>query len=156
MATKKVAAKAAAGEKGYDGFDEVERAAMKQRAKELKSEARGGGTKAADDAAAVVAKIAEMEGADRGMAERIHAIVMEAVPEMAPKLWYGMPAYYKDGKSICFFQDAKKFKGRYATLGFNDSAALDDGTMWATSYALTELTPAVEKKIAALVKKAAG
>lgn len=153
MATKKVAAKAAAA-KGYDGFDEAERAAMKQRAKELKVEARGG--KAADDAAAVVAKIAEMEEPDRGMAERIHAIVMEAVPEMAPKLWYGMPAYYKDGKSICFFQDAKKFKGRYATLGFNDSAALDDGTMWATAYALTELTPAVEKKIAALVKKAAG
>jgi uncharacterized protein YdhG (YjbR/CyaY superfamily) len=102
----------------------------------------------------VLAKIAEMQGQDRAMAKRLHAIIKASAPALSPKTWYGMPAYAKDGKVICFFQSADKFKARYATFGFNDTANLDEGSMWPTSWALTELTPADEKKIAALVKKA--
>ena len=136
------------------GFTAEERAAMRERAKELKAEAR-----AAKDTAAgerdVLAKIAEMPGPDRAMAERFHAIVKASAPALSPKTWYGMPAYAKDGKILCFFQCADKFKARYATFGFNDTANLDDGAMWPTSFALKNLTAAEEKKIAALVKKAA-
>ncbi|MEV0499060.1 DUF1801 domain-containing protein [Streptomyces spectabilis] len=126
---------------------------MKERAKEVKAKRRG--TKA-DGEADVLAKIAEMEEPDRAMAERIHAIVKAAAPELAPKTWYGMPAYARDGKVVCFFQSAAKFKARYATLGFNDAAHLDEGTMWPTAFALTQLTAADEEQIAELVKRAAG
>ncbi|MCX5403576.1 DUF1801 domain-containing protein [Streptomyces sp. NBC_00335] len=138
-------------------FTEEERAAMKDHAKELKAAARRGSRadKAAAEEADVVEKIAEMQDADRVMAERIHAIVKETAPDLAPKLWYGMPAYARDGKVVCFFQSAEKFKARYATLGFSDQAHLDEGSMWATSYALTRLTAADEVRIAALVKNAA-
>lgn len=132
-----------------DSFTAEEKAAMKERAKELKRNAS-----AAEDEQAVVDKIAAMPDADRILAERIHAIVKATAPELTAKLWYGMPAYYKDGKSICFFQDANKFKARYATFGFNEGARLDDGNMWPTSYALTKLTAADEKRIAELVKQA--
>jgi uncharacterized protein YdhG (YjbR/CyaY superfamily) len=138
----------------YEGFTDEERAAMKEHAEELKAAARRGGDKGAEEAA-VLAKIAEMTEADRGMAERIHAIAKASAPSLSPKLWYGMPAYYKDGKPLCFFQPAAKFKARYSVLGFNDGANLDDGTMWPTAYALTELTAADETKIGALLKKAA-
>ena len=131
------------------GFPAEERAAMRERAKELKAE-RG----KADGEADVLAKIAEMPKADRVMAERLHAIVKASAPDLAPRTWYGMPAYAQDGKVVCFFQSAQKFKSRYATLGFSDRANLDKGEMWPTSFALKELTPAEEKKIAALVKKA--
>lgn len=139
-----------------EGFTDEERAAMKERAKELKASARRGSkaAKAAEDEAAVLAKIAEMQESDRVMAERIHAVVKESAPELAPKLWYGMPAYALDGKVVCFFQSAEKFKSRYATFGFSDKANLDDGTMWPASYALKELTAADEARIGALVKKA--
>lgn len=141
----------------YEGFTDEERDAMKERAKELKATARRGSRadKAAEEEAAVVAKIAEMPDADRVMAERIHAVVRASAPGLAPKLWYGMPAYARDGKVVCFFQSAEKFKARYATLGFSDQAHLDEGSMWPTSYALTELTTAVEERIGTLVKKAA-
>ncbi|MEU2548117.1 hypothetical protein ABZ618_22205 [Streptomyces roseolus] len=136
-----------------DGFTDDERAAMKERAKELKAaKARG---KAADAEADLLAKIAEMTGDDRVLAEGVHALVKRVAPELAAKTWYGMPAYAKDGKVVLFFQSAAKFKARYATLGFNDSAALDDGDMWPTAFALTTLTPEVEARIEALVKKAA-
>ena len=137
-----------------NGFTVEERAAMKERARELKAEARG--KKAREEGEAdVLAKIAEMEKSDRAMAERVHAIVKKTAPELTPRTWYGMPAYANsDGKVVCFFKDAGKFKSRYATFGFNDDANLDDGAMWPTSYALTKLTAAEEKKIAALVKKA--
>jgi uncharacterized protein YdhG (YjbR/CyaY superfamily) len=139
-----------------EGFTDEERAAMKERAKELKAAARRGPRgKKADEEGAVLAKIAEMPESDRVMAERIHAIVKAGAPDLAPKLWYGMPAYAKDGKVVCYFQSADKFKARYATLGFNDTANLDDGTMWPTSFALTELTAADEARIGALVKQAA-
>jgi uncharacterized protein YdhG (YjbR/CyaY superfamily) len=131
------------------GFTADERAAMKERARELKAEAAK-----ADGESELLAKIAEMPKADRVMAERLHAIVTANAPDLAPKTWYGMPAYAKDGKLICFFKSADKFKSRYATFGFEESANLDDGAMWPTSYALTKLTPADEKKIAALVRKA--
>ncbi|MFI9803713.1 iron chaperone [Streptomyces sp. NPDC052301] len=140
-----------------EAFTDEERAAMKERAKELKSTARRGSSKAAkaaEDEAAVVAKIAEMQDSDRAMAERIHAVVKDAAPELAPKLWYGMPAYAQDGKVVCFFQSAEKFKSRYATFGFSDKANLDDGNVWPASYALTKLTAADEARIAELVKKA--
>jgi uncharacterized protein YdhG (YjbR/CyaY superfamily) len=143
--------------KTHGGFTEEERAAMKERAKELKAEA---GRDARDAKARekgeadLFAKIAEMPGADRTIAERLHALITENAPELMPKTWYGMPAYAKDGEVVCFFQAADKFKSRYATFGFNDPANLDDGSMWATSFALTKLTPEVEKTIAALVKKA--
>jgi uncharacterized protein YdhG (YjbR/CyaY superfamily) len=143
------------GEKSQ-GFTDDERSAMKERAKELKSEARRSAR--ADKAAAaerdVLEKIAEMAEPDRAMAERIHAIIKASAPDLSPKTWYGMPAYAKDGKVVCFFQCAQKFDSRYATLGFNDVANLDDGAMWPTAFALKELTPAEEDRIAALVKKA--
>jgi uncharacterized protein YdhG (YjbR/CyaY superfamily) len=131
------------------GFSAEERAAMKERAAELKAEARK-----ADGESALLAKIAEMPKADRVMAERIHAIVKASAPGLSPKTWYGMPAYAQDGKVVCYFQSADKFKARYATFGFSDDANLDEGAMWPTSFALKELTAAGEKKIAALVKKA--
>ena len=137
--------------KASSGFTAEERAAMKERARELKANASR-----ADAEAAVLAKIAEMPEPDRSMAERVHAIVKESTPDLSPKLWYGMPAYAKDGKVVCFFQSADKFKSRYATFGFSDDAHLDDGAMWPTSFALKELTPAGEAEIRALVKKAAG
>ncbi|MEU7070552.1 DUF1801 domain-containing protein [Streptomyces narbonensis] len=129
---------------------------MKERAKEVKASARRGSRadKAAEEEAAVVAKIAEMQDSDRVMAERIHAVVKESAPELAPKLWYGMPAYAKAGKVVCFFQSAQKFNARYATFGFNDVANLDEGTMWPAAFALKELTAADEARIAELVKKA--
>ena len=145
MATQKKAAKTGTAK----GFTAEERAAMKERARELKADANK-----ADAEAAVLAKIAEMPEPDRSMAERLHAIIKESAPDLSPKLWYGMPAYAKDGKVVCFFQSADKFKSRYATFGFNDDANLDDGAMWPTSFALTELTPAGEAEIRALVKKA--
>jgi len=128
---------------------------MKERSRELKAAARAG-KNAADGERDVLAKIAEMPEPDRAMAERIHAIVKTSAPDLSPKTWYGMPAYAKDGKVVCFFQSAQKFKARYATLGFNDPANLDDGTMWPTAFALTKLTAADEKRIGALVKRAAG
>ena len=134
-------------------FSDDEREAMKARAKEQKDEARRGKDEAAGEAD-VLAKIADMPASDRDMAERIHAIVKANAPSLAPKLWYGMPAYAKNGKLVCFFKAADKFKSRYATFGFEEDANLDEGSMWATSWALTKLTDADEKKIAALVKKA--
>ena len=131
------------------GFTPEERAAMKERAKELKAEARK-----ADGAKAVLEKIGEMKGSDRTIARRLHAIVKDSAPSLTPKTWYGMPAYAKDDKVVCYFQSKEKFNSRYATLGFSDEAKIDAGTMWATSFALAKLTPAEEKKIAALVKKA--
>ncbi|ATW53050.1 iron chaperone [Streptomyces peucetius] len=130
---------------------------MKERARELKASARRGSraAKAAEDEAAAVAKIAEMQESDRAMAERLHAVIKASAPDLAPKLWYGMPAYAKDGKVVCFFQSAQKFSTRYATFGFSDKANLDEGAMWPTSYALKELTAADEARIGALVKKAA-
>ena len=136
-------------QKSYDGFTAEERDAMKERAKELKA-ARG----KAEDETAVLEKIAEMSDADRAIAERIHAIVKANAPELSPKLWYGQPAYAKAGKVVCFFQPADKFGTRYSTFGFNDSAHLDDGTMWPTAYALTKLTPTTEKQLTTLIKKA--
>ena len=141
-------AKKTTAKKSYDGFSEAERDAMKEHAKELKSKE--------DPAAAQAAKIAGMADADRVIAERLNELIPQIAPELTPKLWYGMPGWAKNGKIVCFFQDAAKFKARYATFGFNPPAALDDGDFWPTSYALLELTPAVEKKIVALVKKAAG
>lgn len=134
------------------GFTAEERAAMRERVQELKAE-ESRGAKAGDEGA-VLAKLAAMTGSDRTMGERVHAIVKANAPELAPKLWYGMPAYAKDGSVVCFFQDARKFKARYATLGFSDKANLDEGEMWPTSFALKTLTAADEAKIAALVKKA--
>ncbi|WTW99444.1 DUF1801 domain-containing protein [Streptomycetaceae bacterium NBC_01309] len=155
--SKTTAKRTASTEASYDGFTAEERAAMKEHAQEMKASSRRRGSaadKAAEAEAAVVAKIAEMEDADRELAERIHAVVKENAPELAPKLWYGMPAYAKDGKVLCFFQSAQKFNARYATFGFNDVATLDDGTMWPTAFALTRLTAADERRIAELVKKA--
>ena len=131
------------------GFTAAERAAMRERAAELKAEARK-----EDGEAAVLAKIAEMEGPDRALAERIHAIVKASAPELEPKTWYGMPAYAKDGKVVCFFQSAEKFKSRYATFGFSDRANLDEGATWPVAFAVEDLTPAGEARIAELVKKA--
>src|SRR5215207_3627108 len=136
-----------------EGFTAEERAAMKERAKELKAEARASKNKAEGESV-VLAKIAEMPEPDRTMAERLHAIIKASAPALSPRTWYGMPAYAKDGKVVCYFTPASKFNSRYATFGFNDPANLDDGTMWPTSFALTELTAADEKKIGALVKKA--
>ena len=126
---------------------------MKERAQELKAEARRG-AKQADDESAVLAKIDEMPAPDRAMAKRFHAVVKANAPALAPKLWYGMPAYARDGKVVCFFQSADKFSSRYATFGFNEDANLDDGAMWATSFALTKLTATEEATIGALVKQA--
>ena len=136
------------------GFTEEEKAAMKERAKELKAEERANKDKAEGENA-VLAAIAKMPEPDRAMAKRLHAIVKDSAPTLSPKTWYGMPAYAdKDGKVVCFFQSADKFKARYATFGFNDTANLDDGAMWPTSFALKELTAAAEAKIGQLVKKA--
>ena len=146
---KSVKSTTATGKKS-GGFSAEERAAMKERAQELKAEARR-----ADGEKALLAKIAEMPKPDRAMAERLHAIITASAPDLSPKTWYGMPAYANDdGKVVCYFTAASKFKSRYATFGFNDDANLDEGNMWPTSFALTELTAADEKKIGALVKKA--
>lgn len=158
--TKKTAKRAAEGktEEKYEGFTREEREAMKEHAKELKASSRGASraSKAAEEEAAVVQKIAEMEESDRKLGERLHALVKANAPGLAPKLWYGMPAYAKDGKIVCFFQCAQKFKTRYATFGFSDAAQLDDGAVWPVTYALTKLTAADEKRISALIKKAVG
>jgi uncharacterized protein YdhG (YjbR/CyaY superfamily) len=139
-----------------EGFTAEERAAMKEHAAERKKEARrkSRADKAAEAERDVLDKIAAMSDADRALAERVHAIVKANAPTLAPKLWYGMPAYALDGKVVCFFQNADKFKARYATLGFNDIAALDDGDMWPTSFALVRMTPEVEERIADLVRRA--
>jgi uncharacterized protein YdhG (YjbR/CyaY superfamily) len=141
-------------DKTLDGFTDEERAAMKERAKELKAAARMGADKA-DEESAVLAKIAEMPEPDRAMGERLHAIIKTSAPGLLPKLWYGMPAYAKDGNVVCFFQSAQKFKTRYSTLGFSDKANLDEGAMWPVAFALKELTSAEEARIGELVKRAA-
>jgi uncharacterized protein YdhG (YjbR/CyaY superfamily) len=153
--TQKSAKTTAVTDKKFEGFTDEERGAMKERAQELKAAARRGrGGKKADEEGAVLEKIAEMPEPDRAMAERLHAVIKATAPALSPKLWYGMPAYAKDGKVVCFFQSAQKFKTRYATFGFNDTAHLDEGAMWPTAFALTELTAADEARIGALVKKA--
>jgi uncharacterized protein YdhG (YjbR/CyaY superfamily) len=139
--------------KKSEGFTDAEKAAMKERAKELKAEQRADRDRAAGEKD-LLAKVAEMPKADRVMAERLHEIVTASAPSLSPKTWYGMPAYARDGKVVCFFQSADKFKARYATLGFSDEANLDDGAMWPTSFALKQLTAADEKRIAKLVKQA--
>jgi hypothetical protein len=151
MTDRQKTAKSTTADKKFEGFTDEERAAMKEHAKELKAAARAG---KADGESAVLAKIAEMPEPDRAMAERLHALITASAPALSPKTWYGQPAYAKDGKVVCFFQGAHKFNSRYATFGFNDAANLDEGTMWPTSFALTELTAADEARIAALVKKA--
>ena len=148
-ATRKSAESTPASDKTTKRFTDEERGAMKDRLQELKAEA-----KKADAEEAVLAKIAEMTEPDRTMAERLHALITASAPVLSPKLWYGMPAYAKDGKIVCFFQPAKKFNSRYATFGFDEKANLDEGAMWPTSFALKELTPAGEARIGALVKKA--
>ena len=140
-------------DKKSEGFTDEERAAMKARAQELKAEARVNKDRAAGESATLAA-IAAMQEPDRTMAARLHAIVTASAPDLWPKTWYGMPAYARDGKVVCFFQSAQKFNARYATFGFNDTANLDEGAMWPTAFALKELTAVEEKKIAALVKKA--
>jgi uncharacterized protein YdhG (YjbR/CyaY superfamily) len=153
--TQKSAKSTTASGKKSKGFTDEERSAMKERAQEMKAEARRGPrADKADGESALLAKIAEMPEPDRAMAKRLHAIIKASAPALSPKTWYGMPAYAKDGKVVCFFQSAQKFKSRYATLGFSDTANLDKGAMWPTSFALKELTPAEEAKIGALVKKA--
>ena len=142
-----------AEKKGRQGFTDEERAAMKERAKELKAEARVNKNKAEGESD-VLAKIAEMPEADRAIAERLHALITASAPSLSPKTWYGMPAYARGGKIVCFFTPAHKFNTRYATFGFNDAANLDGGTMWPTSFALKELTVDDEARIGALVKKA--
>src|SRR6476661_5755889 len=139
-----------------EGFTEEERAAIKDRAAEVKAAKRRGGASKEDGESDVLAKIAEMSAPDRERAERVHAVITACAPELAPRLWYGMPAYAQDGKVLCFFQSAEKFKSRYAMLGFSDQANLDDGDMWPTYFALTDLTAAVEKRIAELLKRAVG
>jgi hypothetical protein len=139
--------------KATQRFTNEERAAMKERAKELKAEARADKDKAEGESA-VLAKIAEMPEPDRALGERLHAIIKASAPVLSPRLWYGMPAYTRDGKVVCFFQSAQKFNTRYATLGFNDTANLDEGAMWPTAFALKELTAAEEERISALMKKA--
>lgn len=141
------ATKKAARDEEVEGFTAEERAAMKERAREVRGKKK-------DGTADLLEKISEMGDADRVIAERLHALITEAAPELAPKTWYGMPAYAKDGKVLCFFQAAGKFDSRYATFGFNDIANLDDGEMWPTTFALTELTPRAEQTIVELVKKA--
>ena len=142
-----------AAKKNTSGFTDAEKAAMKERAKELKAEARAKNDRAAGEKD-LLAKISEMTEPDRGMATRLHAIVTANAPDLMPKTWYGMPAYARDGKVVCFFQSADKFGARYATLGFNDTANLDEGSMWPTAFALKKLTATEEARIAALVKKA--
>jgi uncharacterized protein YdhG (YjbR/CyaY superfamily) len=141
--------------KASKGFTDEERAAMRERAQELKAAARRGPRAGkADGESDVLAKIAEMPEPDRAMAERLHALIKASAPALSPRTWYGMPAYAKDGKVVCYFQSAHKFKSRYATFGFSDKAKLDEGAMWPTSFALKELTAAEEARIGALVKKA--
>jgi uncharacterized protein YdhG (YjbR/CyaY superfamily) len=149
---KRKPTKPAAG-KTFEGFTDEERAAMRDRAQELKAAPRRG---KADGEGDVLAKIAEMTGQDRALAERVHAIVKATAPGLSPRTWYGMPAYAKEGNVVCFFQSAQKFKSRYAMLGFSDKANLDEGTMWPTYYALTEPTADVEARITALIKTAVG
>jgi uncharacterized protein YdhG (YjbR/CyaY superfamily) len=154
MATKQKSAKStSASKKPSQVFTDEERAAMKERVKEQKAEARRGADRAEGEQD-VLAKLAEMPEPDRAMGKRIHAIIKASAPSLSPKTWYGMPAYEKDGKVVCFFQSADKFKARYATFGFNDSANLDEGAMWPTSFALKKLTAAAEKTIGELVRKA--
>jgi hypothetical protein len=141
-----------AGARGAGAFTEEEQAAMRERAAEVRAARRRGG--AADEEAAVFAKLAAMPEPDRGLGERLHALIRETVPELTPRLWYGMPAYASEGKVVCFFQGARKFGARYATLGFSDRAALDEGEMWPTSYALAALGPAEEARVRALVARA--
>jgi uncharacterized protein YdhG (YjbR/CyaY superfamily) len=143
----KAAASTTANDKKSKRFTAEERAAMKERARELKADT-------SDGESDLLTKIAEMEDSDRSMAERLHALITATAPDLSPRTWYGMPAYTKNGKVVCFFQSAQKFKSRYATLGFSDQANLDDGAMWPTAFALTQLTAADEAKIAALVKQA--
>lgn len=152
-ATRMSAKSAAAKDETPNGFTAQERAAMKERAKELKAEERARKDRSAGERD-LLAKIAEMAEPDRAMAERIHAIVSASAPELSPETWYGMPAYAKDGKVVCFFQSAQKFNTRYATLGFSDTANLDEGDMWPVAFALKELTATEEARISALVKKA--
>jgi len=155
--TKKSAKSTTASDTAFGGFTDDERAAMKEHAQELKAAARRGPRAAkADGESEVLEKIAEMPEPDRVMAERLHAIIKASAPALSPRTWYGMPAYAKDGKVLCFFQPAQKFKTRYATFGFNDVARLDEGAMWPVAFALTKLTAADEARIGALVKKAAG
>jgi uncharacterized protein YdhG (YjbR/CyaY superfamily) len=153
--THKSAKSTTAIDKTIEGFSDEERAAMKERAQEQKAAARRGPRAGKGDGESdVLAKIAAMPEPDRVMAERLHAIIKATAPDLSPRTWYGMPAYAKDGNIVCFFQDAAKFKARYATLGFSDKAHLDDGAMWPSSYALTELTAADEARIVELVKRA--
>src|SRR5438876_10759414 len=153
--TQKSAKSATVTGKAVKGFTDEERAAMKERVHELKAEARRGPrAKQADGESDVLAKIAEMPKLDRAMAERLHAVIKASAPALAPRTWYGMPAYAKNDKVVCFFRPAYKFNDRYATFGFNDRANLDRGTMWPTAFALKDLTAADEAKIGALVKKA--
>jgi uncharacterized protein YdhG (YjbR/CyaY superfamily) len=149
MSATKVTKKPTKSSGSKPGFTAEERAAMRERARELKAQAAG-----EDGEKAVLEKIAEMKGSDRAIGQRLHAIVKASAPDLTPRTWYGMPAYAKDGKVVCYFQPAEKFKARYLTLGFSDHANLDDGAMWPTSFAVKELTAAEEKKIAALVKQA--
>ena len=156
-ATQKSAKGATAIGKKSKGFTDEERAAMKERAQELKAEARRGARadkNKADGESAVLAKIAEMPEPDRAMAKRLHTIIKASAPALSPKTWYGMPAYAEDGKVVCFFQSAQKFNTRYATFGFSDTANLDEGHLWPTAFALKELTAAEEARIGALLKKA--
>jgi uncharacterized protein YdhG (YjbR/CyaY superfamily) len=154
-ATQKSAKSTTAIGKTFKGFTDEERVAMKERVQELKAAARRGPrADKADGESAVLAKIAEMPEPDRAMGKRLHAIIKASAPALSPRLWYGMPAYAKDGKVVCYFQNAQKFNSRYATFGFNDAANLDEGAMWPTSFALTELTATEEAKIGALVEKA--
>jgi hypothetical protein len=153
--TQKSAKSTTASEKRFEGFTDEERAAMKDRVQEQKVTARRGPrADKADGESAVLAKIAEMPEPDRAMGGRLHAVIKASAPALSPRLWYGMPAYAKDGKVVCFFQSAQKFKTRYATFGFSDEANLDEGAMWPTAFALTELTADDEARIGALVKKA--
>src|SRR5213595_4283886 len=152
--TQKSAKSTTATSKKFKGFTDEERAAMKEYVQEMKASAqRGPRAEKADGESALLAKIAEMQEPDRAMAKRLHAIIKASAPALAPRTWYGMPAYAKDGNIVCHFQPAQKFKTRYPTLGFSDKANLDDGTMWPVAYALTTLTKADEARIAALVKK---
>jgi len=152
-ATQKSAKSTTATNKKVKGFTDEERAAMKERAQELKAAARADKDKAEGESA-VLAKIAEMPEPDRAMAKRLHAIIKASAPALSPKTWYGMPAYAKDGKVVCFFQSAQKFNTRYATFGFSDTANLDEGALWPVAFALKELTATEEARISALVKKA--
>jgi len=150
--TKKSGKTATSTDESADGFTQTERDAIKERAQELRSAKRRGG-KVADESA-VLEKIAEMPEPDRGIAEHLHAVIKDSAPDLSAKLWYGQPAYAKDGKVVCFFQSAAKFKTRYGTLGFSEEANLDDGEMWSTAFAITTWTAAVEDRISELVKKA--